>query len=83
MNDPTSPFFPEITRLRQVLERANESIDNKLEQIEEAGVDVIRRTDTVGSRLWETMGLDFRGRTIVGLTCCARCIVGNAEPNQD
>ena len=47
-NDPTSPFFSEIARLRQELERANESIDEKLEQIEEAGMDVISLTRQVG-----------------------------------
>jgi DNA repair exonuclease SbcCD ATPase subunit len=41
VNDPTSPFFSEVARLRQELERANQSIDEKLEQIEEAGIDVI------------------------------------------
>ena len=48
MNDPTSPFFSEIARLRQELERANISIDEKLEQIEEAGMDVISLTRKVG-----------------------------------
>ena len=47
MNDPTSPFFSEIARLRQELERANESIDEKLERIEEAGMDVISLTRKV------------------------------------
>lgn len=47
MNDPTSPFFSEIARLRQELERANQSIDEKLEQIEEAGMDVIGLTRQV------------------------------------
>ena len=47
MNDPTSPFFSEIARLRQELERANQSIDEKLEQIEDAGMDVISLTRKV------------------------------------
>ena len=47
MNDPTSPFFSEVARLRQELERANQSIDEKLEQIEEAGMDVISLTRRV------------------------------------
>jgi hypothetical protein len=47
MNDPTSPFFSEIARLRQELERANQSIDEKLEQIEGAGMDVIGLTRKV------------------------------------
>jgi len=47
MNDPTSPFFSEIARLRQELERANQSIDEKLEQIEDAGMDVISLTRQV------------------------------------
>ena len=46
-NDPTSPFFSEIARLRQELERANQSIDEKLEQIEGAGMDVIGLTRKV------------------------------------
>ena len=46
-NDPTSPFFSEIARLRQDLERANQSIDEKLERIEEAGMDVINLTRQV------------------------------------
>ena len=46
-NDPTSPFFTEIARLRQELDRANQSIDDKLEQIEEAGLDVIGLTRQV------------------------------------
>jgi len=48
MNDPTSPFFSEIARLRQELERANQSIDEKLERIEEAGMDVISLTRQLG-----------------------------------
>ena len=47
MNDPTSPFFSEIARLRQELERANQSIDEKLERIEEAGMDVVSLTRKV------------------------------------
>jgi len=47
MNDPTSPFFSELARLRQELERANQSIDEKLEQIEEAGLDVVSLTRQV------------------------------------
>ena len=47
MNDPTSPFSSEIARLRQELERANQSIDEKLEQIEDAGMDVISLTRQV------------------------------------
>ena len=47
MNDPSSPFYSEIARLRQELERANHSIDAKLEQIEDAGMDVISLTRQV------------------------------------
>ena len=47
MNDPTSPFFSEVARLRQELERANQSIDEKLERIEEAGMDVVSLTRQV------------------------------------
>lgn len=47
MNDPTSPFFSEVARLLQELERANQSIDEKLGQIEEAGIDVINLTRQV------------------------------------
>lgn len=46
-NDPTSPFFSEVARLRQELERANQSIDEKLERIEEAGMDVVSLTRQV------------------------------------
>lgn len=46
-NDPTTPFFSEIARLRRELERANQSIDEKLERIEEAGIDVISLTRQV------------------------------------
>ena len=46
-NDPTSPFFSEIARLRQELERANQSIDEKLGPIKEAGMDVIDLTRQV------------------------------------
>lgn len=47
MNDPSSPFFSELQRLRHELERANQSIDEKLEQIEDAGMDVINLTRQV------------------------------------
>jgi len=47
MNDPTSPFFSEVARLRQELERANQSIDEKLERIKEAGMDVVSLTRQV------------------------------------
>ena len=46
-NDPPSPFSSEIARLRQELERANQSIDEKLERIEDAGMDVIDLTRKV------------------------------------
>ena len=46
-NDPTSPFFSEIARLRQELEHANQSIDEKFGPIEEAGVDVVDLTGQV------------------------------------
>ena len=46
-NDPSSPFSSEIARLRQELERANQSIDEKLERIEDAGMDVIDLTRKV------------------------------------
>lgn len=36
MSDPTSPIFLEIARLCQGLERANQSVDEELGQIEEA-----------------------------------------------
>ena len=39
-----SPLVAEIERLQQELERANELIDNKLDRLEDAGVDVISLT---------------------------------------
>jgi len=48
MNNQTSPFFSDIARFRQDLERANQSINEKLEQIEDAGTDVISLIRRVG-----------------------------------
>ena len=48
MHDATvSPLVGEIERLQQELEHANEAIDDKLDRLEDAGVDVI----TVTTRL--------------------------------
>lgn len=45
MNDPTvSPLVVEIARLQQELDRANESIDDKLDQLEDAGLGVVELT---------------------------------------
>jgi len=57
-NDPTSPFFSEIARLRQELEFANQSIDEKLGQIEEAGMDVISLTRQVEDGRARIAGLE-------------------------
>ncbi|TCD69492.1 hypothetical protein EIP91_007422 [Steccherinum ochraceum] len=45
MNDPTTaPLFAEIERLQQELDRANHSIDEKLDRLEDAGLGVIGLT---------------------------------------
>ncbi|OCH84115.1 hypothetical protein OBBRIDRAFT_891971 [Obba rivulosa] len=45
MNDPTmSPLVAEIARLQQQLDRANESIDDKLDKLGDAGLDVVTLT---------------------------------------
>ncbi|KAI6041341.1 hypothetical protein EDC04DRAFT_2893316 [Pisolithus marmoratus] len=47
-NDPTaSPLLAEIARLQTRLDHANESIDQKLNQLEEAGLDVIGLTKSL------------------------------------
>lgn len=46
MNDPTTaPLFAEIERLQQELDHANESIDEKLDRLEDAGVGVVQLTN--------------------------------------
>jgi len=43
--DPTvSPLITEITRLQRELDRANESIDDKLDKLEDAGLGVVGLT---------------------------------------
>ena len=45
MHDPSvSPLVSEIARLQCELDRANESIDEKLEQLEDAGFGVVNLT---------------------------------------
>ncbi|CCM02679.1 uncharacterized protein FIBRA_04784 [Fibroporia radiculosa] len=45
INDPTvSPLVAEIARLQSELDRANESIDDKLDQLEDAGLGVVGLT---------------------------------------
>ncbi|TFY56456.1 hypothetical protein EVJ58_g7633 [Rhodofomes roseus] len=45
MNDPSvSPLVAEIARLQQQLDRANQSIDDKLDQLEDAGLGVVGLT---------------------------------------
>lgn len=45
MNDPTvAPLVAELARLQEELDRANESIDDKLDKLEDAGVGVISLT---------------------------------------
>jgi chromosome segregation ATPase len=45
MHDPTvAPLVSEIARLQSELDRANESIDEKLEQLEDAGLGVVSLT---------------------------------------
>lgn len=39
-----SPLFAEITRLQRELDRANESIDDKLDKLEDAGLGVVGLT---------------------------------------
>ncbi|THH27181.1 hypothetical protein EUX98_g7008 [Antrodiella citrinella] len=46
INDPTTaPLFQEIERLQQELDRANESIDEKLDRLEDAGLGVVSLTN--------------------------------------
>lgn len=48
MNDPTvAPLVAELARLQEELDRANESIDDKLDKLEDAGVGVIGLTKQV------------------------------------
>ncbi|OBZ74037.1 hypothetical protein A0H81_06283 [Grifola frondosa] len=45
MHDPsTAPLFEEIARLQEQLDRANESIDDKLDKLEDAGCGVVGLT---------------------------------------
>lgn len=45
MNDPSmSPLVAEIHRLQQQLDRANQSIDDKLDKLEDAGLGVVGLT---------------------------------------
>jgi chromosome segregation ATPase len=45
MNDPSiSPLVSEIARLQRELDDANQSIDEKLEQLEDAGLDAVNLT---------------------------------------
>ena len=44
-HDPTvAPFIAEIQRLQQELDQANESIDDKLDKLEDAGLGVVGLT---------------------------------------
>ena len=46
MNDPTvSPLIAEIHRLQHELDVANESIDDKLDKLEDAGLGVVGLTE--------------------------------------
>lgn len=57
MNDPTTaPLFAEIERLQQELDRANESIDEKLDRLEDAGLGVVNLTNQLE---------DAKGKVIV------------------
>lgn len=45
MNDPSvTPLVSEINRLQRELDRANESIDDKLDKLEDAGMGVVGLT---------------------------------------
>lgn len=44
MDVTTSPLFAEIHRLQDELDKANESIDEKIDRLEEAGVGVVGLT---------------------------------------
>jgi len=42
MNDPSvAPLVAEISRLRKELDRANESIDDKIDKLEDAGIGAV------------------------------------------
>ncbi|KAI0954730.1 hypothetical protein AcW1_006527 [Taiwanofungus camphoratus] len=55
VHDPTvSPLIAEISRLQQELDRANESIDDKLDKLEDAGLGVVgltRQLDDARARI--------------------------------
>lgn len=45
MNDPSvAPLVAEISRLQKELDRANESIDDKIDKLEDAGLGVVGLT---------------------------------------
>ena len=59
MNDPTvSPLIAEIHRLQYELDVANESIDDKLDRLEDAGVGVIGLTKQLEDAKAKTLVLE-------------------------
>lgn len=59
MNDPSAaPFIAEIERLQGELERANESIDEKLDRLEDAGLGVVGLTKQLEDAREKIMSLE-------------------------
>lgn len=59
MQDPTvAPLVSEIARLQNELDRANESIDEKLEQLEDAGLGVVSLTRQLEDSKERVSGLE-------------------------
>ena len=59
MQDPSmSPLVVELARLQQELDRANASIDEKLDRLEDAGVGVVELTQQLEDARTEIIGLE-------------------------
>ena len=59
MHDPSiSPLVVELARLQQELDRANASIDEKLDRLEDAGVGVVDLTKQLEDARNEIVGLE-------------------------
>lgn len=59
MQDPSvAPLFAELARLHQELDRANASIDDKLDRLEDAGMGVVDLTKQLEDARTEVVGLE-------------------------
>ena len=59
MNDPTiSPLLSELARLQQDLDKANASIDEKLDRLEDAGLGVVELTRQLEDAREELLALE-------------------------